>query len=308
MNDHPRQAGVGFQPHLERERARHSVFIVGAGRLGMALARGLAATGWQVDTWSRTSRPPRLQGIDHHVGPIPPTLNAELVILTVPDRVIAAMAQLLADSGRVSRGQVAAHCAGALDLAPLAPLKEAGLEVGSLHPLAAATPGMVGLHGHSAALDGSPKALRLLRRLARDSGLRPIAVASSERARYHAAASLAANGLVSLADLATELLVAAGVPPGQALDALVPLLDSAVRGLEERGLPAALTGPIARGDAVVVESHLEVLAESPAFDAYRALGRRALELAREQRGADAPGLERIERLLKRPRRRKPKKS
>ncbi|HWV38193.1 MAG TPA: Rossmann-like and DUF2520 domain-containing protein [Vulgatibacter sp.] len=289
-------------PHLERDRASRSVFVLGAGRLGSALAAGLAAAGWEVETWTRSARRVVAAGARQRRGALPDRIDADLVLLTVPDRVIPVMAQLLADSGRIPPRRVVAHCAGAVGLDALAPLRELGAEVGSIHPLAAVSRG-TDLAGHAAALDGSPAALRLLRRVARDVGLTPISIAADRRAAYHAAASLAANGLVSLADLAVEVLVDAGVPRARALDALVPLMESALRGLGARGLPDALTGPVSRADVPVVSAHLEALAGTAALEAYRVLALRAVSLAREQ-GADADGLDRISALLSRPARRR----
>jgi predicted short-subunit dehydrogenase-like oxidoreductase (DUF2520 family) len=104
------------------------------------------------------------------------------------------------------------------------------------------------------------------------------------KALYHAAAVAASNYLVAVEDLATRLAVAAGVPPGEALRALLPLVHGTVRNLERRGLPAALTGPVARGDAEVVRTHRAALrALDPALDAtYAALGRHALRVAVER--------------------------
>lgn len=287
------------RPHRDRERPKHSVFVVGAGRMGAALARSLVAEGWKVETWSRSRSKPPVSGAAHRSGSLPLSLEADLLLLTVPDRVIAPMAQLLVDSGRIPRGAVVAHCSGSLGLEVLEPIRQAGGHTGSLHPLASASSSASELRGHAAAIEGSPKAIRLLRRVAREVGLRPIAVDPDRRGVYHAAASLAANGLVSLADLARDLFIAAGVSEEKALDALIPLLDSAVRGLSTRGLPGALTGPVARGDAAVVENHLRVLAGTPAFETYRQLSLHALSLAREQGSADPAGLDAIAALLSR---------
>ena len=138
------------------------------------------------------------------------------------------------------------------------------------------------LAGHAAALSSrSPALLRTLRRLARDAGLRAIEVPESGRAAYHAGAVLSAGGLVALASAAVEALEAAGVAPGQALEALRPLMRSALRGMEARGLAGGLTGPVRRGDAGVVKAHLAALPASVA-EIYRPLSRRALVLAGPQ--------------------------
>lgn len=299
---HPRP--VKRAAHLERTPSRPVVAIVGLGRLGTALARGLAEKGWPVEVWTRSPTRRRIPGVKIRTGPLPNLERARLVLLTVPDRAIEQVATGLARHGLLRRGQVVAHCSGSLDLTPLAAAATAGAEVGSLHPLVAAAPGPVELAGKAAAIDGSEKAMRLLRRIARTLGLEPIVVPASGRRTYHAAASLAANGLVALAEQATNLLASVGLTREQALRALLPLLRSSLDNLAAVGLPAALTGPIARGDAAVVEAHLEELRDRPHLDTYRALSARMVELARQQGSADPEGLERIVRLLaRRPRRR-----
>jgi predicted short-subunit dehydrogenase-like oxidoreductase (DUF2520 family) len=67
---------------------------------------------------------------------------------------------------------------------------------------------------------------------------------------------------------------------------LLPLMRGALDNVAATGAPAALTGPVRRGDAGTVALHLEALAFAPLADAaYRALARAALDLARR---ADPP--------------------
>ena len=271
--------------------------VIGAGRLGSALARGLKAAGWRVEAWTRGTGA-RRGLVRAATGPHPASLAAaELVILSVPDRAVAEVAAAVAP--RLTRKQVAIHCAGSLGLEPLAPLRARGVAVGSLHPLVAAQPGRTPLRGRAAALDGDRRALALLRRVASQLGLEPLRIEPDARVRYHAAASLAANGLVSLVDLAVELLAGAGrgMSRDEALAALLPLVDSAVSGLHRSGLPAALTGPVARGDAEVVAKHLAALRGSSAEAVYRALAAHAVGVARAQGRADPAGLSRIAKAL-----------
>jgi predicted short-subunit dehydrogenase-like oxidoreductase (DUF2520 family) len=118
-------------------------------------------------------------------------------------------------------------------------------------------------------------------------------------ALYHAAASMTSNFTVALVDAAIQALSAAGVGREQALAALVPLLRSTVENLVTKGIPGALTGPVARGDAGTVDRHLAALAASaPALvPLYRALAERTLALARQKGGQPAGALDAIERSL-----------
>jgi predicted short-subunit dehydrogenase-like oxidoreductase (DUF2520 family) len=111
-------------------------------------------------------------------------------------------------------------------------------------------------------------------RLAVSLGLRPFRVAPADRVRYHAAATIASNHLVALLGQAARVADAAGVPP----EALLPLVRASVDNVDALGPVAALTGPVARGDADTVARHLEVLGADDA-STYRALARAAFALS-----------------------------
>ena len=61
-------------------------------------------------------------------------------------------------------------------------------------------------------------------------------------------------------------------------------------------MPAALTGPISRGDLAVVAGHLEALVE-PALTLYRLTASATVELARRQGRAPADALDAIAQLV-----------
>ena len=83
--------------------------------------------------------------------------------------------------------------------------------------------------------------------------------------------------------------VAAGVPGKQAEQALVPLAEGAVRNVALRGTTDGLTGPVRRGDAATIQRHIDALRARPELaEIYRALARRAVEIAARIDGADAP--------------------
>ena len=237
-------------------RELDSIAIVGAGRLGTALAAALGAGG------------------DRVLGRGAEARGATVVLLCVPDSEIAAAA------AAVEAGPLVGHCSGATGLDVLAPH-----EAFSLHPLmtvpAGAPPDV--LAGAGCAVDGStPRALAVAEELAARLDMRATRVADEDRAAYHAAASIASNFLVTLEGAAERLAATAGVE--RAL--LVPLVRAAVENWAARGAEEALTGPIARGDdATVARQRAAVAARTPELvpvydalvEATRALvaGRRA---------------------------------
>ncbi len=225
-----------------------TICVVGAGRVGSAIATRLDERGVAVAVTSRKLR----------VGPV------DLVVLCVPDSAIAAVA------GAIAPGPWIVHTSGATGLAALAPHTRRL----SLHPLQTFTlaRGAEQLDGAYAALTAeSPAALAVARELAGLLGLEPFTLADADRAAYHAGAAIASNYLVTLQRAASLLLASAGAPP----QALVPLLHGTIaNGFE-------LTGPIARGDWATVDRHLEAIRErTPTLEPlYRVLADATVALA-----------------------------
>jgi predicted short-subunit dehydrogenase-like oxidoreductase (DUF2520 family) len=91
----------------------------------------------------------------------------------------------------------------------------------------------------------------------------------------------------------------AGVAQEEAAGAARSLLRQAVDNLELSDAARALTGPIARGDAVTVAKHVRALRSDPeALVVYAALSRATLALASES-GTPAEKLAEIRTILAR---------
>ncbi len=205
-----------------------SLAVVGDGRMGQALVAALPGTAG-----------PFGRGFDGD--------GFDAVLLAVPDSQIAVAAAAIAP------GPMVGHCAGALGLDVLAPHEAFGL-----HPLMTVTQAGAMFVGAGAAVAGNtPAALAFAHELAVELGTHAVEIADVDRAAYHAAASIASNFLVTLEDVAETLLGTTGAD--RAL--LVPLVRAAVENWASLGGPAALTGPIARGDEATVARQRAALAE-----------------------------------------------
>ncbi len=212
--------------------ASPSVAIVGAGRLGSALAEALRATGVEV------------------AGPLGRGATAagnDVALLCVPDGEIEAAA------GKVAGPRFVGHVSGATPLGALSPTFG---EAFGIHPLQtfAGGEGPEAFRGIGCAIAGAtPDALAVARKLAEQLGMAPIEISDSERAAYHAAASIASNFLITLQAAAEDLAAGAGIEAADARTLLAPLVRATVENWAERGPEAALTGPVARGDHTTVE-------------------------------------------------------
>lgn len=288
-----------------------TTFIVGAGPVATAIAGALRLAGVPVlGLWARRSAPARAAGSAAGVAAFssaPPDvlLEAEVVILAVRDAVIGEVAQMLVGTGLVNKRHVLLHCAGAASAEELlGNVRDKVGGIGTLHPLSAIADGrtamrtlkgtVFGVEGDEAGRATATKLVQVLHGV-------PLELDSSQMASYHCAAALASNYLVAAIDAAAQVLAGAGVSPSQAAQALVPLAEGALRNVVHKGTTEGLTGPVRRGDATTIQRHLDALRGKPEVaEIYRALARRAVEIAARIDGPDAPdkaGLAAIRTLL-----------
>ena len=286
-----------------------SVFIVGAGVVGTALAARLVRSGIpilglhgrQVEL-SDAAR--AISGVVASTGDIPAIASeSDVLIISVRDERVPEVAERLAREERLRPTQILLHTSGVNPsrtiLAPALPHVRA---VGTLHPLvsfADARVAVEGLEEVAFGIEGDEPARAVAKRIVRALGARSVILDADNLALYHAGAVVASNYVVALADTAQTLLVKAGVPPEQALPALIPLLKSVVQNLAQLGLPGALTGPVERGDVSSVESHLKTLEERAPeiLPLYRLVGKDVLRLAREKSGLDPAKAARLDALF-----------
>jgi predicted short-subunit dehydrogenase-like oxidoreductase (DUF2520 family) len=253
---------------------RPRLLVVGLGRLGGAVATQLQRQGWSVRVRTRSPSGRRAaKAFRLREATDAETRAAPLCFLTVPDGAVASVAAAVAPLLGPSAALV--HCAGALTLEVLH-TAAAGRPTGSFHPLVAVSSADTPLAGHAVAVATRSRLLAPeLVRVARALGLSPLRIPEAARAAYHAGAALAAGGLVALLDASVATWQAAGIERRAAERALLPLMRSALGGVETRGLLRGMTGPVVRGDAEVVEAHLAAVPED-VLPLYRYLFARAL--------------------------------
>lgn len=300
------------QPEPKDRPARLTVGVVGAGRVGPALAASLQLAGHRPVAVSGVSDTSRRRAAlmlpDVPLVPVAEVLaSADLVLLTVPDDALVGLVEGLAETGAVRPGQMLVHTSGRYGTRVLDPVLRAGALPLALHPAMTFTGTPVDVQRLAGCSFGvtAPEELRLAAQaLVIEMGGEPEWIAEENRPLYHAALALGANHLVTLVAQSMELLRTAGVEAPDRM--LGPLLGAALDNALRSG-DAALTGPVARGDAGTVAAHIrELRRHSPQTVAgYVAMARatadRALahgllkaELAEDLLGVLADGADRTD--------------
>jgi predicted short-subunit dehydrogenase-like oxidoreductase (DUF2520 family) len=197
-------------------------------------------------------------------------------------------------------GRFVFHTSGLRPASVLAPLKARGAAVGSFHPaqsFPAKDAPLSLFRGISFGLEGDRDVRTIGALIVRRLGGHALWLTAADKPLYHAACSLASNGLAALLDAAMALLADLGLDREAAGDVLLPLSQGTLQNVKKTGPRRALTGPVMRGDAGTVERHLEALRRHPgALEIYRALAGQALQASRE-RGLSAARLRALRRSL-----------
>ncbi|MCV7400275.1 DUF2520 domain-containing protein [Mycobacterium fragae] len=264
--------------------ARLKVGVISAGRVGTALGAALERVDHVVVAYSAVSRASRQRAErwlpDTPVSPVPDVAgNAELLLLAVPDTELAGLVSGLAATSAVRPGTIVAHTSGANGIGVLAPLTDC-IPL-AIHPAMTFTGSDEDISRLSDTCFGITAAdevgYAIAQSLVLEIGGEPFRVREEARTLYHAALAHAGNHIVTVLADAVDALRAAlpgelGLddPDGIAERVLGPLARAALENTLESG-QAALTGPVARGDAGAVADHLNALAavDPQLAEAYR---------------------------------------
>jgi len=284
---------------------RGTVGLIGAGAVGPVIFRALLSSGWTPGTIA-SRRQEAAATAAHFAGGgtasetnADATGNADLVVIAVPDRTIEATAAEIATA--IRPGALAIHLSGAHSSAALAPLAAAGAETGSIHPLQsfAERESAYRRLGDSFIFHEGSAPDRIAA-VAADLGGRPVRIEADGKILYHAGAAAACNLAVAMIDLGVRLMGHAGIEKDDALAALLPLIEGTVANLGQVGLPAALTGPVARGDVETVAHHLrEMAARAPDLSpAYAVASLHAIRVASAKGTIDERTARRLRAVLR----------
>jgi predicted short-subunit dehydrogenase-like oxidoreductase (DUF2520 family) len=272
--------------------------VVGAGRVGLALAIFLERLGLDVTVGVRSDHGrERVETASDlpTAAPAEAVRGATLVVLAVLDDELPSLITALAAEGVFGPEQVVIHTAGVDGPELLTPASAAGATVAACHPVQIFNEDLEGTLGRIPGtvwgVTGDPVGREVVAML----GGRSMDVPSSGRVRYHVALVLAANGAAALSASAADILRAGGViDPGAVLGGLVHASVDAALATGQAGM----SGPWVRGEGRTIGMHVEALARKQRLvKVYAALARLVGDRAAAAGRLDPDARRRVEAAL-----------
>jgi predicted short-subunit dehydrogenase-like oxidoreductase (DUF2520 family) len=283
---------------VARGRGAKTLNIIGSGRVGRACGRMWAQAGvFEIQDVLTRSRESAAQGVKfigagRPVGQLEEMRGADVWMIATRDDAIVPSCATLAASGKVTPDDIVFHVSGATPSSGLAPVRQQGARVASVHPIKTFTDAEAAVQsfpGTFCAAEGDREALRVLKPAFEKIGAKVFDIPPDSKPVYHAGGVFACNYLVALIEAALRAHEKAGIPRAASLKALEPMVRETVDAIFDKGPAKALTGPISRGDAATVKRQLALVRDwdRGMGELYRGLGMLAVVLAESDGRIDA---------------------
>ncbi|MGN1318501.1 MAG: Rossmann-like and DUF2520 domain-containing protein [Lachnospirales bacterium] len=237
--------------------------FIGAGKVGLSLAyyfkyNKLDVTGFYVGSHSDNTNADFkiFKELDLLV------YNSDIIFITVTDNNIKNVWSRLLDYN--IKNKIICHCSGSLSSEIFINADKYGSFVCSVHPILPFETFNVSVSNISKAfftIEGSDKALEKISEILNKCGNSYSVIDSKNKTKYHIAACFASNFVIALIKKATDFLEECGFEKENALSALIPLIISNVKNIENKGVYNSLTGPVERNDTDTIKNHINVLVE-----------------------------------------------
>lgn len=262
-----------------------NIGFVGAGKVGFTLGRYLAEKGVSVaGYYSRSPASAReaaaFTGSAAFDTPGELADHCDTLFLTVPD---GAIAEVWHQARALPiRGKIICHCSGSLSSEVFDGVERTGALACSLHPLCAVHDRLESWKTMDSVyftVEGASRAE--LEKLLHVTGNPYSLIDADKKTLYHAACVTVSNLTVGLAQMGAELFARCGLDEDFAQNAWRALFLGNAENIARGGPMRALTGPIERGDADTIRSHLAAL-DGEALAVYRALSGVLVRVAEEK--------------------------
>ncbi len=278
--------------------------IIGAGKVGTTMGKYIAdhggtVVGFYTRTESSGRESAQFAGTKYVASLDSLIEGSDTLFITTTDGAIKETWDCIAK--RNVKGKVICHFSGSLSSDIFSDWKETGAEVCSIHPIYPFSNKFTAYKNLDEAkfsVEGSSQAIEKMQQLFALLPNEVVMISTADKAKYHAATSIASNHVTGLIYLAVELLKESGISEQAAYSLLEPLVERNVQAIfsqdsgkkaklhdpdgQYAGCVKTLTGPIERNDIATVNMHLQKLARSESQAAYCAVGVLVAETAEKK--------------------------
>ncbi|MEG0291209.1 MAG: DUF2520 domain-containing protein [Anaerovoracaceae bacterium] len=205
--------------------------------------------------------------------------NSDIIFITTPDGTIDEIINELLKFN--IQGKIICHCSGAKSSETMKPLKFKGATYCSVHPVQAMSAdheSYCKLNTTFFTLEGDDIGVITIKNILEGMGNKVGIISPEYKSKYHGATAVASNLIVSICQMAIDMLMECGFKEDDAYIMLNPLITANVESICKLGTSRALTGPVERCDVNTVVSHLKSLKEDDR-EIYRLLSKRLIKLA-----------------------------
>ena len=290
---------------MMRGALQMKIGIIGAGKVGIAIARVLKKKGFEVAAVADVTGEKALNMARQYLGnSVSYTDNnmevvgtCDIVAITTQDGAIREVAKEIHEKAERLDDKLFFHTSGAHPSSILKPLDGKGAILGSLHPLQTfpdIDSAIRALPSTYIFIEGDERALRILETLGKGIGHAVIPIDGKNKVYYHLSAVFICNLLCALLYASEEIMEKIDIR----IEPFFPIIEATLQNIEAKGPLLSLTGPIVRGDSETVEGHIDALKNMKLHkQIYKALSLVALDMVKERKIHNKETLGALQRIL-----------
>ena len=256
-----RQSNYSLKMLFHLRSVKLKIAVVGYGKLGRVLVRSLIKARYRI-TSIIDSLPINDKWIDSHEincsNGIEDIADAtDFVFVCVNDDSIPDVARKIVREVTFTKPVTIAQTAGSLPSTVIPSDDKSKISRLTWHPTQTFTGDEEPKHFKRVCItmDGDPSAIAIGSQIARRLGAFTVEIPPEKRDIYHLGCVFASNFLPVLIGNSVEMLMKAGMSSEEAYNCLEPLLQSTLKNITRRGIPAAVTGPLVRNDQETIRRH-----------------------------------------------------